>query len=69
MIDEHDKSHDPSAQALGRWESEGGAPKGGRYLDRPRDADQPAAEDAEERVSKAHANSRLNASASASVRK
>jgi hypothetical protein len=50
MTDERDKSHDPSARALGRWESEGGAPKGGRYLNRPRDADQSAAKDAEERV-------------------
>ena len=37
MTCEHDKSHDPSARALGRWESEGGAPKDGRNSKRPRD--------------------------------
>jgi hypothetical protein len=32
MTDERDESNDPSNRALGRWESEGGAPKGGRYV-------------------------------------
>jgi hypothetical protein len=40
MTDEHYKSRDPSARALGRWESEGGAPKDGRYSKRHRDPDQ-----------------------------
>jgi hypothetical protein len=40
MIDTRDKSHDPSARALGRWESEGGAPKDGRYSKRSRDPNQ-----------------------------
>ena len=40
MTDKRDKSHDPSARALGRWESEGGAPKDGRDSKRPRDPNQ-----------------------------
>jgi hypothetical protein len=39
MTDKRD-SHDPSARALGRWESEGGAPKDGRNSKRPRDPSQ-----------------------------
>jgi hypothetical protein len=30
MTDTHDKRHNPSARALARWETEGGAPKDGR---------------------------------------
>jgi hypothetical protein len=35
-----DKCRDPSAQALGRWESEGGATRDGRISKRPRDPNQ-----------------------------
>ena len=40
MADKRDKSHDPSARALSRWESEGGAPKEGRNVQRARYAKQ-----------------------------
>ena len=40
MTAKRDKSHDPSAEALGRWETEGGASKDGRNSIRPRDSNQ-----------------------------
>jgi hypothetical protein len=40
MTDKRDKSHNPSARALARWETEGGAPKDGRNSKRPRDPNQ-----------------------------
>jgi hypothetical protein len=42
MADTRDKSHDPSARALARWETEGGAPRNGRNPQRPRDPNQRA---------------------------
>ena len=40
MTDTRDKSHDPSARALARWETEGGAPKEGRNSKRRREPNQ-----------------------------
>jgi len=40
VTDKRDKSHDPSARALARWETEGGAPKDDRNSKRPRDPTQ-----------------------------
>jgi hypothetical protein len=37
MSDTRDKSHDPSARALARWETEGGALKDGRNSKLPSD--------------------------------
>ena len=40
MTDKRGKGHDPSARALARWETEGGAPRNGRNPQRPRDPNQ-----------------------------
>lgn len=40
MTDKRDKSHNPSARTLARWETEGGAPKEGRNPTLPRDTNQ-----------------------------
>ena len=42
MTDTRDESHDPSAGALARWETEGGAPRNGRNPQRSRDPNQRA---------------------------
>ena len=42
MTDKRGKSHNPSARALARWETEGGAPRNGRNPKRTRDPNQRA---------------------------